>query len=207
MMLGWIKKNFDAKIVFIVRHPAAVILSQMNAPHAWNPQSNIARYRRDIQLMEMLDDNTSKLLGRNLADVEALALSWCIENGVALRQCRESGIPLVYYETLVDRGYPEWQRITAALALHVVPDQRLIAQPSQQAWGDKAKSPRLVRQYASWMKRIDKPTATTIQDTLNATGIRFYSIDQATPITSASDSAALRGGGRVGNVTGITFRG
>lgn len=193
MMLGWIKKSFDARIVFIIRHPAAVILSQKNAPRAWNAQSNIERYRRDERLLEAIDEDTGKLLFKKLGDIEALALSWCIENKVALRQCRESDIPVVYYETLIDSGRKEWQRILAALALDVVPDDSLIAQPSQQAWGDKAQSTLLVQQYASWMKRIDQPAAFAIQDMLNATGIHFYSVDKPTPIPSTSEAATPRG--------------
>ncbi|MEX2495402.1 MAG: hypothetical protein WD448_04895, partial [Woeseia sp.] len=185
MMLGWIKKNFDARIVFVVRHPAAVVLSQAKSMRAWKPQRTIEAYRQDPRLLEVLDRDTQQLLFANLTDIEALTLSWCIENSIAFRQAEQSGIPVVHYEILVQKGLPEWERILSALELSVLPDQELILQPSQQTWGGKAKDARLVRQYARWMQEIDGDTASKIQDILALTGITSYSIKQPLPLIGA----------------------
>jgi hypothetical protein len=188
MMLGWIRRNFDARIVFIVRHPAAVILSQLKSPNAWHPQRNIERYRSDWRLLEAIDDDARTLLHRNLSDVEALTVSWCIENTVAMRQAAESGITVVYYETLVQRGRDEWHRILSALCLDVEPHAQLIDQPSQQAWGEKAGNAELVRQFDSWMGEIDGATATGIQGILDAAGVGVYSVNDPLP---SEDHAAV----------------
>jgi len=182
MMLSWLQVKFDARIVFIVRHPAAVVMSQMSSPGVWDPYLRIARYRADSRLLEVLDDQTRRLIFMSLDDVEALSLSWCLENAIALKQARESRILVVHYEDILEREQAEWQRILSALALNIMPNAELISRPSQQAWGDRALDPTQVRRYASWMERIDAKTAARIQNILDATGMDVYSVDQALPV-------------------------
>lgn len=182
MMLGWIKQNFDARMIFIVRHPAPVVLSQAKTFQAWKPGLTIERYRQDKNLLAILDRNTLKLLFENLTEVEAVTLSWCIENTTAFRQAQLYGIPVVHYEVLVQKGLPEWKRILSALELTVSPDHDLVAQPSQQTWGGKARDATLVRQYSRWMQEIDPATASKIQRILELTGVTSYRIDKALPI-------------------------
>lgn len=184
MLLAWIKANFNARIVFIIRHPVAVIVSQMRSPRAWNPQLSIERYRADSRLLDTLGDDSKRLLSMSLGDVEAHTLSWCIENAVALQQATDSNIPVIYYETLVRRGLPEWKRILSALALDVVPDERLILRPSQQAWGEKAMDAELVRQHSSWMEHTGQSTTMRIQKILDDTGVTVYHTREALPTNS-----------------------
>jgi len=184
MSLAWIKANFDARIAFMIRHPVAVIVSQMKSPRAWNPQLSIERYRADSQLLDNLDHDSKRLLSMSLGDVEAFALSWCIENTVALQQASACNIPVIYYETLVRRGLPEWKRIMSALALDVVPDDKLIFQPSQQALAEKAINPELVRRYASWKEHTSQSTIMRIQKILDDTGVTIYHTGDALPIKS-----------------------
>jgi len=184
MMLPWLQRNFDARIVFIIRHPAAVVMSQMRTPRAWNPYKNIERYRRDSRLLDVLDRRTNKLIFQSLDDVEACTLSWCVENIVALQHARDRDFPVIYYETLIRRGLPEWKRILSALELEIVPGENLIFRPSQQAWEEKARNAKLVRKYASWMNQIDQLTAVRIQNVLDATGMTVYHTRDVLPIDS-----------------------
>ncbi len=187
MVLAWIKANFDARMVFVMRHPAAVIMSQMKSPRAWTPQQNIERYRRNSRLLDVIPQGSKRLLSEDLEDVEAHTLSWCIENAVALQQAADSNILVVHYETLVRRGLPEWKRIMSALELDIVPEESLIFRPSQQAWGGKALDAELVRQYASWMEHIDRLTAMRIQRVLDDTGFSVYHTSEALPMIGEHD--------------------
>jgi len=182
MMLSWLKRAFDAKVVFIVRHPAAVVTSQLRSPASWNPYARIEQFRNDSALLETLDDRSRALLFRPCEDIETCTLLWCIENQEALRQARESKIHVVYYEDLVRDGARRWREITAVLGLDIVPQAELVARPSQQTWGQPTDDPALVRRYAAWKERIDGASARRIQATLDAARVDFYSIDDALPI-------------------------
>jgi len=182
MMLSWLREKWDARIVFLIRHPAAIVLSQMKSPSIWKPHGRIACYRADSQLLDELNESTRQLVFEELDDLEAVTLSWCIENTIAFEQAEEQGICVVYYEHLVEKGLPEWNRIMTALGLEVAPDAELIARPSQQTSGDQALDSDLVSQYASWMNRIDDNSAARIQKVLDATKTGIYRIDQALPL-------------------------
>lgn len=182
MILSWLQEKFDARIVFIIRHPAAVLISQLNSARVWNPYHQIDRYRANTRLQDVLDGPTRNLLFRSLDDVEAVTLCWCLENTIALKQAQESDILVVHYEEILERGHSEWRRILSALDLREMPDADLISRPSQQAWSEHALDPTQVCRYASWMGRIDAKTAARIQNILDATGMLVYSVDQALPV-------------------------
>lgn len=181
MMLGWLRAKFDARIVFLIRHPAAVITSQMNAARTWDPYPQLEIYKKDEQLVDLLDAPLREFLFGKVAAVEAYALSWCIENRVALEQAREFDIPVICYETMLEEGEPQWRRILAALALEKMPGAALVAKPSQQAWGEKAHDEKLVRQHGLWMTRMDNAMANSIQSVLDLSGMDMYSVDTALP--------------------------
>ena len=182
MMLSWLQEKLHARVVFIIRHPAPTIMSQMRSPRSWHPHFRIDIYRKDRRLLDALDDSTRKFLFQRLEDVEAYTLSWCIENTMALRQAAEGDMTVIYYENLVVRGAVEWQRIMSALALDKEPDHELIAQPSQQTHGEKVSEPTLLRDLASWKDRIEPSTADRIQDVLNVTGMTAYNVQAALPM-------------------------
>ncbi len=187
MMLGWIKSKFDARIVFMIRHPVPVILSQLKSPRAWKAQDYIVRYRADARLLDAIGDDLRTMLFRDLSDTEGLALCWCIENTIALRQAEQTGIAVIYYEKLLDQGRPQWQRILTALDLDVLPKEDLIRKPSQQTWGEKSKNVELLRKHAAWMDRLDQPTATGIQSVLDAAGVSIYRVSEALPVTDGAE--------------------
>lgn len=182
MILSWLKTNFDARIVFVIRHPAAVVLSQSVSPRSWDAEKQMALYRANPLLLDSVSSSVRKLLSQPLDEIEALTLAWCIENSIAIKQAAECDVPVIYYEELLENGISEWQRILSALDLESMPDSELIARPSQQAWGEQARDPALVRRYESWMTRIDPRIAQRIQVVLDEVGTDVYSVNQALPI-------------------------
>jgi hypothetical protein len=182
MMLGWLRQRFDARIVFIIRHPVPVVMSQARVGgKAWDPFALLATYKSDPALVDRLPVPYRRLLSQRHDALEAFTLSWCIENTVALEDAATFGIPVVYYEQLIHAGEPEWRRIVAALGLESMPPDALIARPSQQAWGEKAHDAELVRKYALWMERVDSGIRERVRGILDSAEISIYCVDQALP--------------------------
>lgn len=184
MMLPWLKEQFHPRMVFVVRHPAAVVMSQMRAPRAWYLADRMRIYQSDQRLLDVLDRQAKVLLFKPLEEIEAFTLSWCIENSIALKHARENGIHVVFYENLLEEPDREWAKILTALDLSSMPDRNLISRPSQQAWGDKAADSSLVRQYGLWMDRMDKSSASRIQKVLDNVGMNTYVLTEALPKVS-----------------------
>lgn len=184
MMLSWLQRSFDARIVYLVRHPAAVVLSQLRAAKSWHPREAIDIYRQDERWMATLDEPTAALLRSPIDYIEACALQWCVEVSTALKQARESGITVVFYEELMEYGRPEWERILSALGLHSIPNDDLVMMPSQQAWGDKANNAALIRRYESWMQQGDKDVIARVQNILDATSMDLYRVSEPLPLNA-----------------------
>lgn len=182
MMISWIHRVLNARIVFLIRHPAPVVLSQLRSPGIWRPIERIQAYQRDEQLMGAIDDRWRRALAADLTDVQALTLSWCLENSVALRQCNTSGIPVIFYEHLIENGMAEWTNIVDALELCETPGPSLIARPSQQAWGARANDEVTVRRYDFWQDGITKEQRSEIQEILDQTCMTIYHTSKSLPI-------------------------
>jgi hypothetical protein len=184
MMLSWLYAKFDARMVFVLRHPAPVILSQMAAPKTWNPRKRIDGYREDRELLQNISDSTRTALFRRHDDVEAYAVSWCLENSVALAQAGACGIHVVHYEDLLSTPAEAWSGVLKALGLSRWPNETLIRQPSQQAWGEKAKNPELILRYDAWMRNLDASVASRIQGVMDEMGFNVYKVSEAEPVST-----------------------
>jgi len=134
LMLGWIRRNFDARIVFLVRHPLAVVESQLRLGGAdWNARPVLDHYRQDLGLRRYSGDRYGRYLEQELTPAQGFALAWCIENQIPMEQAQAKGYGIVFYERLRAEPDQEWKRVIDTLELKNVPDPRLLKKPSQQA--------------------------------------------------------------------------
>jgi hypothetical protein len=90
LMLDWLQSNFNAQIVFIVRHPGSVAASQIAASKTadgavWDfngpmLQKKLYQYKHDEQLREDYLDKYHEIFLKKLSPVAGYTLLWCIEN-------------------------------------------------------------------------------------------------------------------------------
>jgi hypothetical protein len=102
LMLGWLRRRFpEVPTVLLVRHPAAVVLSRMEA--GWPPAMDVDAMLADERLVAAhLADHIE--WARTLRTTEARhALVWGIHYLVATAQHRpDDGTTVVFYEDLVN---------------------------------------------------------------------------------------------------------
>ena len=114
LLLAWLHEHVPAtKIVFMLRHPGAVVASRMRL--GWDdPLDEVLSQPRLIQdhLAQCIEDGVNP---RNAFD-RHLAL-WCIENRVPLRQFRSGSIHVVYYEHLCMEPETELHKLFGFLGL------------------------------------------------------------------------------------------
>lgn len=131
LMLGFIYHWFQPRIIYILRHPCAVIHSRLAAPVPWH-----ADVRDLIVQTELVEDyllpwvkdieNETDLVG-------AHAVWWAVENRVALDQLKPIPHYLIYYEDLVLRPTEVLLPLLAWLGYECVPDRvaAMLPQPSR----------------------------------------------------------------------------
>ncbi len=174
MMLGFVASHFHPRIVFLMRHPAAVVNSMYHRVKAPWPAD-----ARDVLAQEALVED---FLRPWVAQIEqtppglpSLALWWAVENKVALNQLAHYPHYLVFYEHLSLDPRGEITPLLTHLGLppESIPEPLLYrysrmtstrqrragaqdAMTRLQAW-QKELSPEEQRWIFSWLERLEIP--------------------------------------------------
>lgn len=196
LMLEWLRVEFDARIVVLVRHPGAVIESQLNlGDEDWKPTYRLERFRKDEVLNARLPKVYRDLLRDDLPVAGALALIWCIENEFALTHLCPKGVEVVFYEELIRDSADAWRRAATALGLDNVPDMTRLMLPSQQAsrrWQSTPAGSMLASKAAVWTTRLSRQVKEEIKHVCKKLEVTLYSMDDPEPLASIVRMANLR---------------
>jgi hypothetical protein len=193
LMLGWVQANFDARIVLILRHPGAVVESQLRSSYlAWDPYPLLERYRNERKLVEGPLRGLTQLLEAKLSPAAALTLVWGIQNLVPITELDPAGASIVFYEELLENPEKEWGTAVATLGLRSSPSDEVLKRPSQQAaaqWSnDGMPADGYSVDHGRWSERLGADECRDIQSMLDALGISFYSVNRGRPDLGAFDA-------------------
>jgi hypothetical protein len=116
-MLPWIVKCFQLKgVFFIIRHPCAVIASQLKTGFCgyrseFPPYSDIFPTKKnmldEISEINHFDSDLLRKLRNIEKKEEILAVTWCLDNCILLSQPKPYPWNLVIYEKLIREGEKE----------------------------------------------------------------------------------------------------
>jgi hypothetical protein len=115
LFLKWIRERFpDLPILFVIRHPCAVVLSRIRS--RWATDSDIAPFLAQEKLIEdYLRDRMDDIRGAQREE-EKHAIVWCVSNLVPLAQFGPDELDVFFYERLCTQPEPEIQRMVRILA-------------------------------------------------------------------------------------------
>jgi hypothetical protein len=178
LMLGWLSRRLGWKVVLVVRHPGAVIESELRS--GWNARFALDRFRRDATLHRLTGDRYRGLLGRNLSPVEEFAVRWVIENQWVTESAPENGVTVVHYEHLKSAPEVEWRRVRVALGLDWAPPREVLARPSQQS-APKRSAARAIKSAPRWISALSREQASEIQGVLEIADVALYSMSDPEP--------------------------
>ena len=107
LMLGWLTRRTDVRIVYVIRHPCAVIASRMNRIQRQELDwvVDVEEILCQPSLMRDFLEPYRRTIGRATTPVERQAILWCVENLIPLRQAESNDWLICFYEQfLSDRG-------------------------------------------------------------------------------------------------------
>jgi len=174
LMVGWLARTFDLRVVLLLRHPCATVASQ--AMRGWGLR------RRMIEVLLQQPELVQDHLKDDLARIESgsvlgapltrLAARWAIESRVALAMAaRDRRIFPVAYENLLVRPRVELERIFAFLGWDPQPsDWRRVLSRAETRTGGIAPAARLAR----WKDQLPEGAAVDILGVVRSLGIDFY---------------------------------
>jgi hypothetical protein len=104
LFLKWLQTNFpEVPILFIMRHPCAVVASRMDL--GWATDDDIRLFLAQQNLVDDFLTSYLHVIEGAKTPEEKHAVIWCISNLVPIRQFRPGELPVVFYEKLsVDPG-------------------------------------------------------------------------------------------------------
>jgi sulfotransferase family protein len=109
--INWLRDAFNARVVYLIRHPIAVTISSERWPTL--PAFLTSDYRRHFSDDQLV--NAERILTSG-TELERGVLSWCLQNSVPLGAATDDWA-IVSYEQLVLEPHPVIQELTAKLAL------------------------------------------------------------------------------------------
>lgn len=114
LFLKWISDNFpQVPILFIIRHPCAVVLSRMKL--GWATDTDIASFFEQTNLVDDFLSDKMEIIHRSKTDEEKHAVIWCINHLVPIKQFNLDGLNIVFYENLCLQPEVEIPKIFQAI--------------------------------------------------------------------------------------------
>ena len=131
LALKWLHDNFpEVPIIFIMRHPCAVVLSRMEL--GWATGRDIEPFISQPQLVEDYLGPYLDLIRSARNSEEKHAIIWSISNLVPLKQFRPGELKIVYYEDLCVQPATEFPAILESIGYGYPPSRiELLNRPSQ----------------------------------------------------------------------------
>jgi hypothetical protein len=191
LMLPWIARHLECRVALVVRHPAAVIESELRG--GWNAHFAVERFRHDRRLHELTHGRYQPLLSRRLNPVEALAARWVIENHWVTQAAAESGIAVFHYEHLRSSESDEWRRLCSTLGMPHVPSVGLLTRPSQQSGVARKAIPLSQPKNPRWMSSLTPDQKTDIRGILESVDFDGYALSEPNPLRAAAASHLAAG--------------
>ncbi|MCB0177007.1 MAG: sulfotransferase [Anaerolineae bacterium] len=173
LMLGWIDRKFQPKIVFTTRHPCAVILSRIKL----NWQSHLDVFLEQSDLVEDYLQPYLDIIHNAQTPVQKEAVMWCIENLIPLRQLPHHNWVFCTYEEFYRHTETEAKRVLNAIGIRKSWfTQRAIQKVSMVTRPDSAilngQDP-----LSAWKKQLSKQDIDAILTIVDRFNITLYDSD------------------------------
>jgi hypothetical protein len=99
LFLKWLSNQFpDVRLLLVVRHPCAVVLSRMEAN--WEAEADLKAFLSQAQLVNDFLGDKMAIIQNAHTNEERHAIVWCILHLVPSRQFQPGQLPVVFYEDL-----------------------------------------------------------------------------------------------------------
>jgi len=197
LMLDWLAANFDPQMVFMVRHPGAVVSSKITASQAkggavWdfygtNEQRILSQYKNDEKLGKDFLDKYQGIFSEKLSAVAGHTLIWCIENVLPIYNLQKKNKYVFFYEDIINNPEKEFGLMVKILGLERTPDSSLVARPSQQASQEMMSGSMKDKKLQRWMKNFNKEGLAEINTILSFFNVTVYNAFEPEPISRTQD--------------------
>jgi len=189
-ILPWIANNFKLRgIIFIIRHPCAVISSQLKTGYcgyhlSHYPYSDIfptkEHVMQEAKEIPNIDESIIKRLEKIKTKEEILAAIWCLDNIIPLSYKRPYPWNFVVYEKIVTDGEKVVTKLFQEIGEETIPKSAInkLNIPSMLAPRDELKVvTNSNKQLSKWKKTLSNDQINKILSIVTDFGLDFYTED------------------------------
>jgi hypothetical protein len=183
LMLPWLARQYEVPILFITRHPCAVIASRLNlGGKDWASQQALDRYRSDPNVVKLIKDEFGVEISKPFSTVQALICVWCIENILPIRWRENAGYIITTYERLLSQPESEWGRIIHYLGLSHAPIRSMLEAPSQQVSKQMQGVTFTKSHIGKWRQTLTESQMEEVTSVLDQFSFSGYSVSHDLPL-------------------------
>lgn len=120
-LIDWLLEHFHARIVYLVRHPYAVIASLHRRKNFWN-EFGFERHWRLFQERVLLNPRHQALLQPYLplataaqTQIEQETVMWAVTHKIASADLTRHGLPIFHYEDFYEKPFPTTRALLSYL--------------------------------------------------------------------------------------------
>ena len=190
LFLKWLHNKFtETPLLFILRHPCAVVLSRMEMK--WATSSDIQPFLNQEELI--LDHIEEKLdiIHKASTIEEKHAIIWCISNYVPLRQFEQNELNVVFYEDLCTQPEVELPRLFEVVGLEFKRSfLNLVNRPSATA-GVTSAVMTGEHKILRWKRELTSTQIDNILQIVQEFGLDQFYTDSPVPQASALSNSVL----------------
>jgi hypothetical protein len=174
LMLGYLYKQFAPKIVFLARHPCAVIASRLAVP--W--QANVKDILDQEELVEKYLRPWVGLMEKEKDLIGAHAVWWAVENMVASLQLTACSHQFVYYEETATEPEKVGDRLAEWLGRERAPQNfDEFAQRPSRMTQDGKKNIEVNQVISQWKRALSSEDQRRIIRWAGRLGLEWYDLD------------------------------
>jgi hypothetical protein len=183
LALKWLHDNFpEVPILFLLRHPCAVVLSRMQL--GWATDSDIEPFLSQADLVTDYLGEHLELIRNAKMEEEKHAIVWSISNLVPLGQFMPGELKIVYYENLCTQPEIELRSLFASIGQkYESPRLDQINQPSQTTRISSAVVSGRDK-VTHWKKKLSPAQIDTILRVVESFGLNHLYADSFLPLDS-----------------------
>lgn len=181
-LLHWVDRKFDMRgTVLIIRHPCAVIASQLTHG-GWDPNKVVHDLDSDAALGDVPSDLRNEfndILSSLETRIDVMTAVWCLDYYIPLIRYSDYGYPwiLVPYERLVLDGYTEMERVFSYLDAEIPGSlEEKLGAASAYASDDLSVTDDY-KQLSKWKAQLSSEHIDRILEIVKAFELDFYTKD------------------------------
>jgi hypothetical protein len=173
LMLGYIHDAFEPSIIYLVRHPCAVVRSRLAAPEPWH--ADVQDILAQEELVEDYLRPWVREIEKETTPAGAHAVWWAVENLVASRELAGRRHYLVNYESLCLDPEQTVREILAWLGVSGMPPRLQFAITNSSRMADSAVSyESTAARLSAWKRQLSGEAQRHILHWARKLGIEYY---------------------------------